>query len=117
MEEKRKIAYRYLLYHAMLDIRPIGWMPITVLQLLNPLGWKTFRQRIRRAGIVADWLHNLALFLLWTSSASMRNGSGESFKSSRRRHPDISVASYREIFERELSGTGHIKNGLSNPGT
>ena len=36
MEESRKRAYRYLLYRAMLEIRGIAWMPLGVLNLINP---------------------------------------------------------------------------------
>ncbi|MCC9606301.1 hypothetical protein LOC68_18560 [Blastopirellula sp. JC732] len=28
MDERRKRAYRYLLYQAMLDIRPVAWLPL-----------------------------------------------------------------------------------------
>lgn len=59
MEHRRKQAYRYLLYRAMLDIRPICWMP---LGSFNPFRWKETAGRVRRAGVIADWLHNLALF-------------------------------------------------------
>ena len=62
MNDRRKKAYRYLLYHAMLDIRSIGWIEFTGLRILNPFFWQTTFQRMRRAGFIADWLHNLALF-------------------------------------------------------
>jgi hypothetical protein len=57
MDERRKDAYRYLLYWAMLDIRPIAW-----LRLQNPLRWPGESRRIHRAGAVADRLPNPALF-------------------------------------------------------
>ncbi len=62
MDEQRKNAYRYLLYRAMLDIRPLGWMNWGWVRAWNPLYWRRERPRIRYAGAVADWLHNMAAF-------------------------------------------------------
>lgn len=62
MDEDRKNAYRYILYYAMLEIRGVQWITGRPLGLLNPL---ELRRRVRvalRAGAVANWLHNLALF-------------------------------------------------------
>lgn len=58
MDERRQAAYRYLLYHAMLDIRRIGWQRWT----LNPWRCSYYRTEIKFAGELADALHNLALF-------------------------------------------------------
>ena len=62
VDEQRKKAYRYLLYHAMLDIRSSAWMSTGVFRLLNPFYWRHLLRRARRAGVIADWLHDLALF-------------------------------------------------------
>lgn len=57
MDENRKNAYRYLLYWATLEIRRLGWsdesdQPDRVLAQYH---------YSRRAGRLANWLHNLAL--------------------------------------------------------
>ena len=57
MDDLRKAAYRNLLYRAMLDIRPIAWMDFR-----NPLCWRHNLARVRAAGEIANWLHNLASF-------------------------------------------------------
>ena len=58
MDEARKKAYRLLLYHAMLDIGPIQWLP----RSWNPFRWRRQLRLHQRAGEIADWLHNLAQF-------------------------------------------------------
>jgi hypothetical protein len=62
MDEQRKCAYRWLLYMAMLDIRPLGWIGRGWRQRLNPFCWFGRARQIRCAGAIAEWLHNLALF-------------------------------------------------------
>jgi hypothetical protein len=58
MDDNTKNAYRHLLYVAMLDIRlycqsrgQFSW---------NPLEWYRQYRQSRVAGVLADWLHNLA---------------------------------------------------------
>lgn len=58
MPDRRKNAYRYLLYHAMLEIRRIAWSRPTFGFVLSRNQW----DHIRYAGEVADWLHNLAFY-------------------------------------------------------
>jgi hypothetical protein len=60
MEAQKKRAYRWLLYKAMLDIRPIRWIGGRWRQRLNRLCWWSQSQQVRVAGAIADWLHNLA---------------------------------------------------------
>lgn len=100
MDERRKNAYRYLLYWAMLDIRPIAW-----LRLGNPLRWPDEVRRIRRAGALADWLHNLALF----SSLDFARFDEEWFwrdgRSLEARYPGLDLERYRRIFEDHLAGS------------
>lgn len=111
MDEKRKKAYRYLLYHAMLDIRPIAWMPSGLIRLLNPFRWRETVSRIRRAGVVADWLHNLALFSVVDFERFDEEWFWRELRNFENRHPDFSLSSYKDVFERELSGAGHIRSG------
>jgi hypothetical protein len=70
MDERRKAAYRKLLYRAMLDIRPIAWMSFS-----NPLDWRRGLGKIREAGEIANWLHNLASY----SAGDFENFSEEWF--------------------------------------
>jgi hypothetical protein len=60
MKKNLKGAYRHLLYWAMLDIRQLNQprKPVS----LNPLEWKRGYEAGRMAGIIADWLHNLAYY-------------------------------------------------------
>jgi hypothetical protein len=60
LSESERIAYRSLLYDAMLDIRNLcqprgreSW---------NPLVWRRLYLQGRVAGAIADWLHNLAQY-------------------------------------------------------
>ena len=57
MDTARKDAYRYLLYWAMLDIRGIAWYRF---EWWRP--WRLFShlRHARRAGYLADAMHNLA---------------------------------------------------------
>jgi hypothetical protein len=66
MDEQRKRAYRNLLYWAMLDLRshtPVS--PYTLLHWWNPRIWLRCVAQLRRTVIIADWLHNLAMFSAW----------------------------------------------------
>jgi hypothetical protein len=62
MDAAQKYAYRYLIYNGMLRIRPIAGVGERWWQRWNLFYWLRERKRIRSAGEVADWLHNLALF-------------------------------------------------------
>ena len=59
MDTARKDAYRYLLYWAMLDIRGIAWYRF---QWWRPWGLISHLRRVRRAGNIADAMHNLAQY-------------------------------------------------------
>ena len=108
MDAQLQKAYRYLLYRAMLDIRPIAWMPFGFFRFLNPFKWRAAIQQIRRAGIIADWLHNLALFSVLDFERFDEEWFWRDFRHYNERHPDFQLAYYKDVFERELSGLGHI---------
>lgn len=98
MDEQRKRAYRHLLYRATLDIRPLAWLRLG----WNPLKWRQNAWLVRRAGTIADWLHNLA-------SYSERDFEGfdeawlwRDFENLNRRHPDYQLSCYKDAFERRL---------------
>ncbi len=51
MDDHRKNAYRYLLYRAMLDIRPIAWLRwFQGWRVLNPFHWRQCFRQVRFAG-------------------------------------------------------------------
>jgi hypothetical protein len=62
VDSQRKHAYRWLLYWAMLDIRPLQWAGAGWRQRLNPFCWWSNSRRVRVAGGIAEWLHNLAMY-------------------------------------------------------
>lgn len=119
MDEKRKIAYRYLLYWAMLDIRSIQWIGYRGWRAWSPLHCRRESQRVQAAGAVADWLHNLA-----RDSAHDFYGFDEGefwrdFESFRSRHPEFGLEQYRVGFERHINQTseppGRESSGTSDP--
>ena len=100
MDEQRKNAYRYLLYRAMLSIRPLSWMSRGWFRAWNPFYWRREGQRIRYAGAVADWLHNMAAF-----SSRDFEGFNEvwfwlDFERLRSDYPQFKVELYRSEFEK-----------------
>lgn len=111
MDEHRKNAYRYLLYWAMLDIRPVAW-----LRLRNLLCWPGEVRRIRRAGALADWLHNLALF----SSMDFDGFDEEWFwrdgELLASRYPGLDLEQYRRIFEARLAEEATQLRAATDPG-
>jgi hypothetical protein len=62
LNERRKQAYRWLFYMAMLDIRQLQWISGSWRQRLNPYWWRDVSRRVKLAGNIAEWLHNLAIF-------------------------------------------------------
>lgn len=110
MDEQRKYAYRYLLYRAMLDIRTIQW-----------LGWRPWRtwippfqrreiRRVRYAGAVADWLHNLAFFSARDFQGFEEPWFWRDFERICSQFPEFGLESYRQEFERHA-----ISTAASNP--
>ena len=100
MDDRRKNAYRRLLYWAMLDIRGIQWITFRPLRLLNPFTLRTQLRHAVRAGAIADWLHNLAQFA---------SNDFDGFREARfwREYEDLlkqypGVRSYRDVFEQRL---------------
>lgn len=60
----RKLAYNYLLYSAMLEIRGLQSVthPWPRWRLISPRYWSRKLRFIRYCGALADALHNLAMF-------------------------------------------------------
>ena len=104
MDETRKRAYRYLLYRAMLDIHPVGWMPLGFFHLLNPFARRGVVARVRRAGAVADWLHNLAMFSAHDFEGFDEQWFWREHEHFERKNPEYDLSEYKRVFERVLAG-------------
>ncbi len=105
MDERRKHAYRYLLYWAMLDIRSLEGLGCGWFRAWNPFYWRREGRRIQCAGALADWLHNLALY----SSVNFQGFNEEwfwrDFESVRARYAEFGLERYRHGFDRRVSAT------------
>jgi hypothetical protein len=99
MDEHRKAAYRYLLYQALLEIRPLGWLRVP----LWPLHWRRELRRIRRAGEVADWFHNLAMFSALDFERFDEAWFWRELDQRDKRHPEYDLQAYRVRFEEHLA--------------
>ena len=103
VDEQRKHAYRNMLYWAMLDIRTIQWLRWGRFQGWNPFTWRRDERRVRCAGAIADWLHNLA----WFSSVNFQGFDADwfwrDFESVRSQFPKFGLERFRERFLRETA--------------
>jgi hypothetical protein len=97
-----KAAYRHLLYVAMLAIRNDCQSRGGTSG--NPFEWRRLYRRSRVAGVLADWLHNLAAF----SSRDFADFDEQIFWKEHagicRRFPGERFERYREIFDEYLAG-------------
>ena len=102
MDKRRKHAYRFLLYWAMLDIRILGWSVRGWWDRVNPFRWGHARRQLMLAGDLADWLHNLALYSSNEFAHFNEQWFWRDFEIVVRRHPEAGLERYRNIFERRL---------------
>jgi hypothetical protein len=105
--ERKKRAYRYLLYWAMLDIRPIAWAGF---RFFNPFNWRKMAQQVQRAGAIAGWLHNLALYSAVDFDRFNEEWFWDEIERRRRQDPQFHLEHYREMFDREMAGEGHLRD-------
>ena len=107
----RKLAYNYLLYTAMLEIRGLQSVtnPWPKWHIVSPRYWIRKFRFIRYCGALADALHNLAMF----SSFDFERFNEDSFWSDiellRSRFPGM-ADNYRGRFEQRLS---ELESGTS----
>ncbi len=99
MDERRKQAYRYLLYKAMLDIRQISWLPLKWYSPFSPMFWVRNIPRVRRAGEIADWLHNLAFFSMLDFEGFGEDWFWQDYQRLCERYP---LPEYRRLFDQHL---------------
>ena len=99
MDDRRKYAYRYLLYHGFLAIRPIAWLSLS----WNPLAWYGKLRSARSAGAVADWLHNLAHFSALDFQHFDEARFWREFESLMSRYPEVVDQRLRWAFDHAMS--------------
>jgi hypothetical protein len=103
VEERRKNAYRWLLYQAMLDIRSLAWLDRNWLNSWIPHYRRQELHRVQFAGAVADWLHNLALFSVTDFSHFNEEWFWRDFEGLRVRYPEFQLERYRLAFDDRIA--------------
>jgi hypothetical protein len=111
MNAQRKYAYRYLLYRAMLDIRPIGWLSVTRFRAWNPLYWRKEARRVQRSGAIADWMHNLALFSALDFDHFDEDRFWRDFEHLQEQYPNSGLEVYHRVFEERLAAASRESSG------
>jgi len=100
MDVQRKWAYRQLLFWAMLEIRL--YCPLHGKFNADPVVWRTWYERGRIAGAIADWFHNLADY----SSQDFEGFNEERFWQEHAHfcdsYPDGPFSAYRVRFDQYL---------------
>jgi len=100
LDEQRKHAYRYLLYRAMPDIRPLAWRSFGWFHLWT---WRRQALRMRYAGAIADWLHNLALFSALDFRGFEEERFWQDFQGLLHKFPGFRLENYRSTFEERMA--------------
>src|SRR5688572_22055593 len=99
MDDRRKNAYRYVVYWAMLEIRPLHWVIKPPWRLLNPLRAYRVWRKAQYAGLVAEWLHNVAHFSSFDFDQFDEARFCQEYEYLLKRFPEASI--YRRVFDRE----------------
>jgi hypothetical protein len=99
MDDARKNAYRYLLYWAMLDIRPIAYLRVC---WWNPRQLMRDFRRARLAGHIADRMHNLARDAGYEFKGFDEEWFWTDLDGLTQRFPEFKPERYRHYFERRL---------------
>jgi hypothetical protein len=97
----------------MLDIRPLAWLSHRWFGLFNPFFWRYEMRRINRAGAVADWLHNLALFSALELVGFDEERFWHDYRWLSELYPEIELLGYRAEFERELGESSGQETAFS----
>ncbi len=104
MTAARAAAYRYLLYHAFIDIRTqCGWAFGPKLPRRSLRGWFTNEgyRSAHKAACLSDAFHNLAHFSVWNFDRFDEARWWSELETSARRG-NFEVGRYRRLFEDEL---------------
>ncbi len=102
MDEDRKYAYRYLLYWATIEIRPLRYLTHRGWHLLSPFYWRERLRWIHMVGVLADWQHNLAQFSCWDFQGFDEQRFWQEYESLSRRYPHSLISRYRQMFDDRL---------------
>ena len=102
MDEQRQNAYRFLLYWAMVEIRPLQYFLRWNWWDLNPLHWRHQLQRVAMAGALAEWLHNMARFAGYEFERFDEQRFWQDYKRLCDRYPDGGFERYQDLFGRRL---------------
>ncbi|MFT5304042.1 MAG: hypothetical protein ACI814_004865 [Mariniblastus sp.] len=100
MDTSRKDAYRYLLYWAMLDIRGIAWYRF---QWWRPWRLVTQLRFARRAGYIADAMHNLAQHAALDFDRFDEAAFWDALDYSQSQSRLVEPARYRQLFDDRLA--------------
>lgn len=103
VEEQRKLAYRHLIYWAMLNIRPLEWLGRRGWRSWSPVYWRRESRRVQCAGAVANWLHNLALYSALNFQRFDEARFWLDFERVRSLFPEFGLEYYRAEFDRYAS--------------
>jgi hypothetical protein len=99
MEQLHRVAYRHLLYQAMLDIRGLEWLKAESSDVGDVV------RQANHAGAIAYWLHNLAL----ASAQDFASFDEDAFWAQHvrltERYPGA-ADHYREVFDRVVGNRG-----------
>jgi len=90
MDDIRKRAYRYLLYHALLEIRSIESA--------------TTSSEVRKAAVIANWLHNLAIHSAHEFVGFDEENFWRQYDTLNERNPDLRLPEFKWVFENVLAG-------------
>lgn len=99
MDGQRKIAYRSMLYWAMLDIRQVQWLGDRGWRAWSPIHWRRKARMVQRAGAIADWLHNLAMYSAHDFQGFDEEWFWREFESEWSRYAEFGLEHYRQRFE------------------
>ena len=103
MDTERKQAFRYLLHWAFVDIRTIEWNGTFLLgnrPVSLPVWLGRSVRKARRAGAVADWMHNLAIYSAVDFEGFDEGMFWREYDRLVQRYPELSH--YKETFDRCL---------------
>jgi hypothetical protein len=98
MDDLKKSAYRYLLYHATLEIRSAK----VRVQWWNPRSWVQAGRTLARVNALADVLHNLALFSCSDFEDFDEPRVWKEYEWYRSRFPEGGFPDYRETFDDKM---------------
>jgi hypothetical protein len=102
MEHAYRVAYRYLLYQAMLDIRTLERPTLNAKPAIAEAAVVSIIREANEAGAIAYWLHNLALASAHDFDSFNESGFWSQHAKLLERYPGI-ANHYRPLFDRVVA--------------